>query len=89
MILRRIFPHPLNKNKRFTTVLAQTNKVCFLHIYLNCAINWSVESFPQFTLIQDKAIGQLLEIIEFIKNQLGTKNINNFKWLCELSADQL
>ena len=29
---------------------------------------WSLESFPQFTLIQDKAIGQVLEIIEFIKN---------------------
>ena len=51
--------------------------------------HWSVESFPQFTLIQDKAIGQVLEIIEFIKNQLKTKNTNNFKWLCELSADQL
>ena len=33
-------------------------------------------------------MGQVLEIIEFIKNQPRTKNINNFKWLCELSADQ-
>ena len=50
---------------------------------------WSVESFPQFTLIQDKDIGQPLEIIEFVENRPEFKNINDFKQLCKLSTDQI